>query len=203
MVTAEIRQLYWGIISVCFCQRNMLHVSRATSSNLPSRPHYCWSIVMPNSSSARDIHSERNGCCMVLCQFPDEMLQQSSNASSCMRMGFVMMEHYTVCQHSTFLISVALQNIFFSVSQLASIGIVAPCCMNPTFATPFLSHKTVSISFRAGKVCLNSFGLFGECVFIHCFAARWFQCSKIKLRFNHLLLVRCTWEILHIFVVSL
>jgi hypothetical protein len=33
--------------------------------------------------------------------------------------------------------------------------------------------------------------------------ALWFQHSQMKPRFHHLLLVRCDWEIHHIFVVSL
>jgi hypothetical protein len=40
--------------------------------------------------------------------------------------------------------------------------------MNFTISTPFLSQKTVAISFLA-DICLNFLGLFGECVCIHCF----------------------------------
>jgi hypothetical protein len=36
--------------------------------------------------------------------------------------------------------------------------------MNSTTGTPFLSQKTDAISFLADNVCLNFFGLFGECV---------------------------------------
>jgi hypothetical protein len=53
---------------------------------------------------------------------------------------------------------------FFSVSQFTSDVIVAPCCYNSTISTPFLSQKTVAISHLADNVCLNFFGLFGECV---------------------------------------
>jgi hypothetical protein len=41
--------------------------------------------------------------------------------------------------------------------------------MNSTISTSFLSEKTVAISFLAGNVCLNFFGLFGGCVSIYCF----------------------------------
>jgi hypothetical protein len=48
--------------------------------------------------------------------------------------------------------------------------------MNSTISTPFLSQKTVGISFwQADNVCLNFFGLFGECVCIHCF-----DCSLVS-----------------------
>jgi hypothetical protein len=40
--------------------------------------------------------------------------------------------------------------------------------MNSTISTPFLSEKTVAISFLA-DVRLTFFGLFGECVYIHDF----------------------------------
>jgi hypothetical protein len=40
--------------------------------------------------------------------------------------------------------------------------------MNSSISTQFLSQKTVAISFLA-DVCLNFFGLFDECVCIHCF----------------------------------
>jgi hypothetical protein len=37
----------------------------------------------------------------VVKQLPVEMLQQFPSASSCMRTGIIMTEHYTGCQHST------------------------------------------------------------------------------------------------------
>jgi hypothetical protein len=58
---------------------------------------------------------------------------------------------------------------FFSVLQYTSDVIVAHCCMNSTISIPFLSQKTVAISFLANSVCLNFFGLFGEYVCSHCF----------------------------------
>jgi hypothetical protein len=36
--------------------------------------------------------------------------------------------------------------------------------MNSTISTPFLSQKTVAISFLADNIRLNLLGLFGECV---------------------------------------
>jgi hypothetical protein len=38
--------------------------------------------------------------------------------------------------------------------QYTSDVTVAPCCMNSTISTPFLSQKTVTISFPAGRQCL-------------------------------------------------
>jgi hypothetical protein len=40
---------------------------------------------------------------------------------------------------------------FFSVSQYTSDVIVVPCFMNSTISTPFLSQKTATIGFLAGK----------------------------------------------------
>jgi hypothetical protein len=42
----------------------------------------------------------------VVKKLPVEMLQQCSSASTCTRMWtrLVMEEHYTVCQHSTFIV---------------------------------------------------------------------------------------------------
>jgi hypothetical protein len=40
--------------------------------------------------------------------------------------------------------------------------------MNSTIITPFLSQKTVGISFLA-DVCLNFFGLLAECACFRCF----------------------------------
>jgi hypothetical protein len=57
---------------------------------------------------------------------------------------------------------------FFSVLQYTSDVTVVPCCMNSTINTSFLSNKPGAISFP-GDVCLNLFGLFHECVCIHCF----------------------------------
>jgi hypothetical protein len=48
--------------------------------------------------------------------------------------------------------------------------------MNSTVSAAFLSQKTVAISFLAAdNVYLNFFGLFGECVCMHCF-----DCSLIS-----------------------
>jgi hypothetical protein len=104
----------------------------------------------------------------VIKQLPVEMLQQCSSASSCTRTRIVMEEHYTGCQHSTpFVLNISAH--FFNVSQCTFDVIVAPCCMSSTVSTPFLPQNTAAISFLAENVCLNFFGLFGECVFIHCF----------------------------------
>jgi hypothetical protein len=47
--------------------------------------------------------------------------------------------------------------------------------MNSTITTHFLSQKTVAISFLSDDICLNFFGLFGECVGIHRF-----DCSLVS-----------------------
>jgi hypothetical protein len=102
---------------------------------------------------------------MVLKQLPVEILQQWSNESSCTRnrTRIVMDEHYTVCQHSVHFVQNGPMKLFS-----ASDVIVVPCYMNSTITTPFLSQKTVCrVSGREGL--LNFFGLFGECVRIHCF----------------------------------
>jgi hypothetical protein len=72
---------------------------------------------------------------------------------------------------------------------------MVPCCMNSTISIPFLSQETVTISFLADKVYLNFFGLFGECVCIHCFHCS--LVSRVTNETQYLLLVWCDWEIHH------
>jgi hypothetical protein len=79
-----------------------------------------------------------------------------------MQMCIFMEEHYTVCQHS--MPCSEWPYAVFSVSQYTCNIIMIPYCMNSTISTPFLSQKTVAIIFLADSVCLNFFGLFGECV---------------------------------------
>jgi hypothetical protein len=57
---------------------------------------------------------------------------------------------------------------FYNVTQYTSDVSVVPYCMNSTISTHFLFQETVAISFLADDVCLNLFGLFGQCVCIHC-----------------------------------
>jgi hypothetical protein len=64
--------------------------------------------------------------------------------------------------------------VFFSVLQYTSDVIVVHYCMNSTISTPFLSQKIVAIIYLA-DICLNFFGLFSECVCIHCF-----DCSLVS-----------------------
>jgi hypothetical protein len=87
-----------------------------------------------------------------------------------MRTRIVMEENYSVCQHSTpFVLNGRTQFFGMWVSQYTSDVTVAPCCMNSTISTPFLSQRTVAISFVAGRQRLfKLFGLFGECVCIQC-----------------------------------
>jgi hypothetical protein len=58
--------------------------------------------------------------------------------------------------------------VFFNVSQYTCDVIVVSRYMNSIISTPFLSQNTIVISFLA-DVCLNFFGLFDECLCIHCF----------------------------------
>jgi hypothetical protein len=86
-----------------------------------------------------------------------------------MRTRIAMEEHHTGCQHSTRFVLNGPTHLYFSALQYTSDAIVVPCCMNFTISTPFLTQETVAISFLADNVRLNFFGLFGECVCIHCF----------------------------------
>jgi hypothetical protein len=102
----------------------------------------------------------------VVKQIPTEMLQQCSSVSSCMWTCVIMEKHYTGCQRSCFHSEWPYK--VFNIFQYTYKITVFTCCLNSTISTPFLSQKTVAISFLA-DVCLNIFGLFGECVCIHCF----------------------------------
>jgi hypothetical protein len=70
-------------------------------------------------------------------------------------------------------------------------------CTNSTTSTPFLSQKTAAISFLVDNV----FYTFSACLLNVCassaLTALWFQHSQMKLRFHHLLLIQCDWEIHH------
>jgi hypothetical protein len=71
--------------------------------------------------------------------------------------------------------------------------------MNSTISTPLLSQKTVAISFLAGRQLLFKLLRFFWWMCVHpllwLLTALWFQYPQMKPRFNHLLLVRCDWEI--------
>jgi hypothetical protein len=64
-----------------------------------------------------------------------------------------MEEHYTGWQTSTPFFLNEQPLAVCTVSQDNSDIIVIPCCMNSTISTPFLSQKTVAISFLAENVC--------------------------------------------------
>jgi hypothetical protein len=78
-------------------------------------------------------------------------------------------------------------NGFISVSQYTSDIIVVPCYMDSAINTPFLSYKSVAISFLAGR----------QCLFKHFRLVWWMYVHPLlwKPRFHQLLLVRCDWEI--------
>jgi hypothetical protein len=82
-----------------------------------------------------------------------------------MWMHVVMEERYTGGQHSMPLFWMALRN-FFCYFQCTS-DIMVPCWLDSTTNTPLLYQKAVAINL-AYDVCLNFFGVFGECVRIHC-----------------------------------
>jgi hypothetical protein len=80
---------------------------------------------------------------------------------------------------------------------------VVPFCMNSTISTPFLSQKTVAISFRQkDNVCLKLFDLFGECVCI-----LYFNCTLVSTFTNTGFITRYLCNVIEnfiaIFVVSL
>jgi hypothetical protein len=73
--------------------------------------------------------------------------------------------------------------------------ILFPCCMNSAICTPFLSQKTVVISFLTGRQrCLNVFWPFWW-ICIHCFDYSLVSAFTNESRFHHLLLIWCDWEI--------
>jgi hypothetical protein len=70
--------------------------------------------------------------------------------SSCVLTRVVMEKHYTGCQYSTpFVLNGHTQ--YFGVWEYISDVTVVPCCTISTINTPFLSKKTVAISFMAGR----------------------------------------------------
>jgi hypothetical protein len=64
------------------------------------------------------------------------------------------LKRYSGYQHSTsFVRNSGPYAVFSSVLQYASDVIVVPCCITFTISTPFLSQKTVAISFVVDNVC--------------------------------------------------
>jgi hypothetical protein len=96
--------------------------------------------------------------------------------------------------------------IFSSVSQYTSDVIVIPYCMNSTISAPFLSQKTVAISFLAGRQRL--FKPYRRVLWICMHPLLWllscFNIHELNPKFHHLLLVRCDREIhCHLYVIAL
>jgi hypothetical protein len=78
-----------------------------------------------------------------------------------------MEEYYTGCQHSTpFVMNGPKQILVFRNTILMLL--LSLFAGIPPSALLSCHKKTVAISFLA-DVCLNFFGLFGECMCIHCF----------------------------------
>jgi hypothetical protein len=126
----------------------------------------------------------------VVKQLPVEMIKQCLSVSSCMQMCTVMDEHYTACQHSMpFVLNGPMQ--FFECFSIHCDIILVPCCMNSTFPVPETScHQLSGISL------FNFFGLFGECMCIHCFdcflASTSTNKTLISLSVTHMLWLRNT-----------
>jgi hypothetical protein len=69
---------------------------------------------------------------------------------------------------------------------------VAPCSMNSTIRTPFLSQNTVAIRFLA-DVCMTFWACLVNVCASTALTAFWCQHSQMKPRFHHLF-VRCSSE---------
>jgi hypothetical protein len=84
---------------------------------------------------------------------------------------------------------VALHSVFFLTCRSTLLML-----LGPLLHEIHRQHlKTVAIGFLE-DICLNFFGLFGECVCIHCFDCSLVQHSQMKSWFHHLLLMWCDWE---------
>jgi hypothetical protein len=127
-----------------------------------------------------------------------EKLQQSS-ASSCTHMRtrvVIMEEHYTGCQHSASCdLNSSVQFFYCFYSTLLTLlwSLIAWIAPSAVLSCPRKESPSAD----------NFSGLFGECACIHYFDWSLVQHSQMKPRFHHLLLVRCDWEFIAIFVVSL
>jgi hypothetical protein len=115
------------------------------------------------------------------------MLQQCSSASNCTRMRtrIVMEEHCSLCQHSTpFVMNGSTQ--FFQCFAIHFWRYCGPFLHEFNINTPFLScpRKHLPSAFwQAENVYLNIFGLFKECVSIHCldWFLAWTFTNKIQV----------------------
>jgi hypothetical protein len=87
-----------------------------------------------------------------------------------------MKEHYTVCQHSTpFVLNgwpYAVFLVFLNTLLMLLRSLVAWIPSSALLSCP--RKQLPSAFWQADNICLNFFGLFGECVCIHCF-----DCSLI------------------------
>jgi hypothetical protein len=185
---------------VCLCQRSLPPVSSATFWHLPSTPHYCWRSVIPASSSGRETgssHSERDQ------GFKEGgQITPSRNASAVLECEHLCADayfhggalHRMSALHAS--CSEWPYTVFFSVSQYTSDTNVVPRYMNSTISALFLSQKITTISFLEDNVCLNLFGLLLNVCVSTALIDLWFRHPKMKPSFNHLLVVRCDWDIL-------
>jgi hypothetical protein len=107
-----------------------------------------------------------------------------------MRTRTVTEEHYTVCQHSTPLFSMALRSFFVFRSTLSDVTVVL-CCINSTIST--LSCPSKQLLHLSGSET------FSTCLMSVCpstaLTTLSFQHSHMKPGFHQLLLVQYYWGI--------
>jgi hypothetical protein len=92
-----------AFVALGLCQRSLQPVSSVISWCLASTAHYCWSVVLPTSSSGRwTVACSEIGATRRVAKQPGvAVIQQCWGARSCMRTRIVIDEHCTGCQHST------------------------------------------------------------------------------------------------------
>jgi hypothetical protein len=161
-------------------KRSLPPVSSVTFWYLASTPHYCWSAVIPTSSSGRQqvvvIWSEIRVLRRVVKQLPVEMFQQCSSARSCTQMHIVMEEHYTEWHHS-------MHFVLNGPTQMFQCFVIHIWC----YCGPLINEFHHQCSFPVPEKlpsavwqCLfNFFGFFVKCVCIH-----YFTCSLVSKIIN-------------------
>jgi hypothetical protein len=110
------------------------------------------------------------------------MFQQCSSSSSCIRTRIFRKEHYeyTVCQHSTpFVLNGSTQFFLVFSNTLLTLLWSLVAWIPPSALLSCPRKQLPSIFWQVDNVCLNFFGLFGECVCIHCF-----DCSLASILTN-------------------
>jgi hypothetical protein len=158
----ELRHLLCQRISFCMSVSKKSATCELSFHQLLIIVEAPWSqTVLKVGKQVKVARSEVRAVRRMVKQLPVEMPQQCWSVSSCMWTHIVMEKHdsYTGWEHSTAFVLNAVHFWHYCGALF----------MNSTISTPFLSQKTVAISFLVDSVCLNFFTLFGECVCIHCF----------------------------------